>query len=272
VDLEVKIKTESGGFTIGQDYQRIGPIERIRDQLDELECYSCVRERDPTNAYPWSSCVPAGQARWYASQSECAQEAEARNTRPDAGSSGHEFQTGMACELSEEGVQAGDAEDEEAYDAANARLESALAAARRRVRSFQAALSSSRQIFERADGRCQAWDLRQDPGSASGWISRKEALDPGTQQLSEFRFSASAEAVRLTGWIMTALPSTHSESGEMNYGPLCEDWTTLVDASSTTAKFTYQVWFFSRTACEKGASEVGRDAGWFGPQCNRVGQ
>ncbi len=176
-------------------------------------------------------------------------EAAAAAGSPDAGSlgGGHAFPSAVVCDLDAEGERTADAEDEKDYDQANRQLEAMLAAARTRLRSFQGALSRTRQVFVRENGKCGAWDLRQDWNSASGWISREDALTSGGRQLSEFRFAADTEGVRLTGWIYTALPSIQPASEEIRrgLGPLCEAWTTLVDASASAAKFTDQVWFFS---------------------------
>jgi hypothetical protein len=268
VVLEVALKRAGSGVTAADTYRRVGPIERIKDHLEALECYACSLDRDDEHAYPWSRCSTGRTARWYADRGECDRAAAA-----DAGSpGGHPFPSGVACELDAEGERTADAEDAKDYGPANQKLEAALGAARKRVRSFQSALSRTRHVFVRENSACRSWDLRQDRDSASGWISREDALTSGGRQLSEFRFAASAEAVRLTGWITTPLLSSQPPSEEVRYGPMCEAWTTLIDASDSAAKFTDQVWFFSRAACERGAADVSPDAGGFGPACERKGR
>jgi hypothetical protein len=172
--------------------------------------------------------------------------------------------------FSEENERAHDAEDRAAYGAADRKLESARAMAQERLRSLQAALSRTRHVYVRKGGRCEAWDLRQDADSPSGWISRQDPIGSG-HQLTEFRFAATPDGVRLTGWIQTALPSRQPASEEIThgYGSLCEDWTTLTDVSESSAKFSDQVWFLSRAACERGAGE---QPDGFGPNCEQMGR
>lgn len=264
VVLQVPVEKGGAGLVVGKHYRRIGPLERIQDRLDAMECYSCFLERDPFVAYAWRGCFRVVAARWYADRTGCSRDAALFESSPDAGSlGGWEFRNSVTCELSEESARAGDAADEAAYDDANRPLESALETAQKRLRSFQQALAQTRHVFVRRSEGCQAWDLRQDADSPSGWISRVDLIDPGHRQLSEFRFAATPDGVELTGWIETALPSSKEPSGGIGYGPtLCDEWTTLSDVSGSRAKFTDQVWFFSRAGCEKGAGE-GPDG--FGP-------
>ncbi len=269
VVLEFKVGAGDAGLAVGDEFRRIGPLERIQDGLDALECYPCFLERDPQVAYPWQRCSPFRPARWFTDRSDCVREAAALEGSPDGGSrGGSELRSSVACELSEENERAHDAEDQAAYDAADRKLESARATAQKRLRSLQTALSRTRQVFVRQGGRCEAWDLRQDADSPSGWISRQDRIDSG-HQLTEFRFAATPDGVRLTGWIHTALPSSKPASEEIRYGSLCEAWSTLTDASARSVKFTDQVWFLSREACEKGAGEQPEG---FGPGCDRRGQ
>jgi hypothetical protein len=269
VVLQFKVRASAAELADGHDYQRIGPVERVKDRLEALECYSCVLERDPTLAYPWQRCGPVPPARWYTERADCEREAPLLQKSPDAGSlTGGELRNDVACELSEENERAQDAEDDAAYDAADKQLESALATGQRRLRALQAALSRTRQVFGRREERCEAWNLRQDADSPSGWLSREEIIGSG-HHLLEFRFAGTPEGVRLTGWIETALPSRQDPSEGVDLGGLCEVWTSLSDVSDGRAKFTDQVWFFSRTACEKGAG-VGPYG--FGPECRRYGR
>jgi hypothetical protein len=264
VVLQVPVQKGAAGLVVGNHYRRIGPLERIQDRLEAMECYSCFLERDPLVAYAWRDCSPARAARWYADRTGCSRDAALLESSPDSGSlGGWEFRNGVTCELSAENARAGDEEDEAAEGEANRPLESALAMAQKRMRSFQQALAQTRHVFVRRSEGCQAWDLRQDADSPSGWISRVDRIEPGRRQLSEFRFAATPDGVELAGWIETTLPSSKEPSGEISYGPtLCEEWTTLSDVSDSRAKFMDQVWFFSRAACEKGAGE---ESDGFGP-------
>jgi hypothetical protein len=267
VVLEFEVKGGTG-LASGNMFRRIGPLERIQDSLDSLACAPCFRDRDLAVAYPWQACAPFRPARWFKGQEDCVREAAALASSPDAGSrGGWELQNSVACELSAEKERAHDAEDQAAYDAAKQKLESAQAAMQKRLRGLQTALSRTRHVFARQRGRCEAWDLRQDAESPSGWISRRDALDSG-YQLTEFRFAATPDAVVLTGWIQTALPSREPLSAEIHYGSMCEAATSLTEVSERAATFSDQVWFFSRAACEKANKEPSEG---FGPGCDRMG-
>ncbi len=170
VVLEVKVRSGSAGPAVGEHYRRIGPLERIQDRLEALACYPCFLERDPMVARAWQDCAPVRPARWYADLRDCTHEAALLEGLPDASPrAGWEFHNGVTCELSEEGARARDEEDRAAYDATNQQLEAALATAKKRLLSFQTALSHTRSVFVRRGEGCEAWDLRQDADSPSGW-------------------------------------------------------------------------------------------------------
>lgn len=225
VVLQFKVRASGPELTGGREYRRIGPVEEVNDQLQWLECYPCFLQRDTMVAYPWQRCSPALPARWYVERSDCEREAPLFQRSPDAGSlTGRELGNDVACELSEETERARDADDDAAYDAAQKELEAALAAGRRRLRAFQTALSRTRQVFARREERCEAWDLRQDPDSPSGWLSRTKTLD-ASRHLVEFRFAAIPDGVRLTGPIETPLPSRQEPSAWFE-PELCQTSTT----------------------------------------------
>jgi hypothetical protein len=135
----------------------------------------------------------------------------------------------------------------------------------KRIRAFQAALARTRYVFARRVGPCEAWNLRQDPASPSGWLSKMQ-VSGSDHRIIEFRFVVTPDAVMVTGWIVTLHPSNAEKSAVEDYGPLCQSATTLTDVSERAATFTNQVWFFSRAACERAAP---RQDDRFGPTCER---
>ncbi len=69
--LEVALKPAGSALTVGDRYRRVGPVERIKAEMEALECYACSLERDDEHAYPWRSCARGHTARWYADRVDC---------------------------------------------------------------------------------------------------------------------------------------------------------------------------------------------------------
>jgi hypothetical protein len=254
-------------------YRRLGPIEELEDELEKLACWRCFdddHERDPLSGRPWTEAFPKQSGRWFGKYEDCeAATTGSAEARAAAQARGQTVTHSVIHALSESGARDDEEDDARQYDEVMRRLETAQAKARTRLGQLHRALSRSRQVFVRTEKGCQAWNLRLDAGSPSGWVSRIEDEPSAGRNVQEFRFAAHFDSVELAGWLITPLPSSDEERVEV-LTSFCTERTTLVDASAERASFIDQTWYFSRAACRSAkAPDSGHRS--FGPSCDRTG-
>jgi hypothetical protein len=265
----------------GEHVRRVSPADALRDRLASLACPACAADdREEADAHVASSvCSSPEPARWYEWEQDCLRAAERSGESGwDAGAdSGHDVARCAFSEFTTEGMRLADIDDARDYDEMLGRVQAAEGAARTRLRAFEAQIARTRRIFVRdgqsGEGPCASWNVRQDPGSPSGWVSREQKLDDGTRELAEFRFAARLDAVELTGWMSTVLPTSREDAvGVGHPGSPCTRVTGLVDVSAARIKFDDQVWYLSEAACRLDLKKLDPDANGFGPTCDARGR
>jgi hypothetical protein len=263
-----------------EPFRRLGPADRLRDRLAALACPTCAQDQDESGApIGWWACASPQPARWYPDEGACLR-AAGHAGGPGSGAEtdgGHDVTRCAFSELTSEGMREADAADSRDYDEVSRQLKAAEAAARVRLRSFESQISRTRRIFVReasgsAADACESWNVRQDAGSPSGWISREDRHPDGSRELAEFRFAARLDLVELTGWISTDLPTSAEQSSISSRGSLCTTAVALVDVSAARVKFSDQIWYLSAQACALSSREADPDTAGFGPRCDAHGR
>jgi hypothetical protein len=248
-------------------YRRIGPVELLLDHLQEMECGECVLSTDYGHPHYYPGvpgshlCSSALSAYWYRSKTECA-----RSLRwPALPDTGQLVQHCVTSELTREGIRRADRRDVTAYSAAAQKLAVATKEVRQRNKALAMRLSRLRKVYERREQGCVEWNLRQDPGKASGWLSRTE--EDVVRKPVRFHFAAHVRSFKLDRPIYGVVRDPSHPGGTVGFGywgGRCKN-TILKTVNETEATFQNQVWFFSKPTCED--APYGDLARGFGPGC-----